>query len=107
MKTYQPKRAFLRSKKNRNKSGAAMQIQISFLKIVGYLILAFGIPGVGLVFSILLLRDLRETSERGFVQVLAIIALVLQILGLALFVIDLAKKGHKKAFPNQERFFSW
>ncbi|MHC5251675.1 hypothetical protein ACYRFS_08535 [Listeria kieliensis] len=60
---------------------------ISLGQIIVFLILSVVIPVIGMIFSILLIKDLKETEEFGWARALAIVILVLQLLSLILMLI--------------------
>lgn len=60
---------------------------ISLGQIIVFLILSFVIPVIEMVFSILLIKDLKGTEEFGWARALAIVTLVLQLFSLILMII--------------------
>lgn len=58
-------------------------------KIIIFLILSFIIPVIGIIFSILLIKDLKGTKELGWAKALAIVTLILQLLSIVFMVIAL------------------
>lgn len=58
-------------------------------QIIVFLIFSFVIPVIGIVFSILLIKNLKSTEEFYWAKVLAIVLLILQLFSLILMVLGL------------------
>ncbi|WP_439444150.1 hypothetical protein ACSMFR_05835 [Listeria aquatica] len=58
-------------------------------QIILFLILSFIIPVIGILFSILLIKDLKGTEEFGWAKALAIVTLILQLLSIVFMLVGL------------------